>query len=186
MNILIIDNRTCHLRALKNRLEGHIIRVVKYRHYQDSDEANADLIILSGGHTSVLRHGRFYTREIDFIRLTTKPIIGICLGHELIAKTYGIRPSRMLRKAHGIKHIKLMSDVQSNMSNTLKVYEAHRYAVKDLPAKFRQVAGSARGVEVMMSPELKRFSVQFHPEVIEPANQGMEIFNYLLSLAILE
>jgi GMP synthase (glutamine-hydrolysing) len=183
MNIYVIDNGSIHLRALEHRLQYHNVVIRTYRNDHAALATSADLIILTGGHTSVLRHDHYFKRELELIRNSRVPIIGICLGHELIARAYGTRPKRLLRKVHGLELAKLHGDLTSRNGRSAVVYEAHIYAVKQVPPNFTRLATSSSGVEIMASESLRRYSMQFHPEVLQPPNDGLDLFEQLMSVA---
>jgi GMP synthase-like glutamine amidotransferase len=62
-----------------------------------------DILILSGGHQlAVNDHESEFSEEIKLINKSNKPIIGICLGFELIAKAFGSNLSFMPRNEKSI------------------------------------------------------------------------------------
>lgn len=179
MNVLLIDNGTFHLRALQHRLSDHVVVTTKYRSMTERQISEADMIILSGGRTRIIGHYWYFKKELELIRTTALPIIGICLGHELIARAFNAKPVRLTRKIRGIRTLNVMK-IEGLSTNNLDVFEAHTYAIKNLPDGFTALAHSPSGIEVMVSKTRLIYGLQFHPEVVQPPNDGLEIFNAIL------
>jgi GMP synthase (glutamine-hydrolysing) len=180
--ILLIENGSRHTRAFAHYLAPY--RVVR-RRYRDLTPASldaVDIIILTGGHPSVLHHAWFYRRQLELIRTTTKPVIGVCLGFELIVRAYGGRLHRLPRKARGIRIITVVSDALALGREHLRVWEAHKWAAPAVPDDvFTVIARSATGAEIIRHRTRPVYGLQFHPEVREPANDGSEVLTSILS-----
>src|SRR5438105_4905350 len=96
MKILLVNNHTVHLNSLGKALAGHQIEVQTYRPGIEFNYQDKDLIILSGGGGEGLeiddeyQPGRlWYDDEMKLVRTADKPILGICMGFEVIARAYG-------------------------------------------------------------------------------------------------
>ncbi len=93
MKILIIDNGTRFLPKLVGfaKNSGHNdVKIAKRNLILNQDVANSDLIILSGSPSNpVALHPDAYQDEIELVRKTDKPVLGICMGFEIIAYAYG-------------------------------------------------------------------------------------------------
>jgi len=140
--------------------------------------------MLSGAPTlSVIGNETLYAKEVELIKNCSKPIIGICLGFELIAYAFGAGLERMDVKEEGIVDIEILQE-DTIFSNILdfKVYEAHRWVVKTLPECLIGLARSKDGFEVVKHKEKKIYGLQFHPEIFVESTCGSEIFNNLIKL----
>ena len=185
--ILLIENGSRHTRALAHRLGEHEVRRVKYRNLSAGDIAKADIIVLSGGHPSVLYHSWFYRKQLELIRTTTKPIIGICLGFELIIRAFGGRLNRLDRKAHGLRNITVATDYSFFGGPVLKVWEAHKWAATFTPESvFEIVASSQYGSEIIKHRSKPIYACQFHPEVDSPLNDGSQVLRTILEMINLD
>lgn len=186
MNILIVNNGTSHLKELKRLVRDENVEIVEFGKLNSINYKNFDLIILSGSnHSSILRldHKKLYQQEIDFILNSKKPILGICLGFELIAYAFDAKIHKLNFKKLGITEISPTKNslLFKNIQN-FKVYEAHRWTINDVPKDFIELARSKDGVEIFQHKNRKVFGFQFHPEMFVEKTCGDEIFYNLLNL----
>jgi GMP synthase-like glutamine amidotransferase len=180
MNILLVDNGSKHLDELVTALLPHITTTASYSDLAHEDTEHVDCIILTGGKKSVLGHSWLYRKEIKLIKNSNKPVIGICLGFELIALAYGSRLHRRHKKVHGLRGITLRSDLFGK--SEAKVYEAHRWYVKHVPNELEVLATSSKGVEIIRHKMKPIYGLQFHPEVHTASNDGASILATILGL----
>jgi len=184
MNILIVDNGTTRLAEIKLLLQKDNIKTINFGRISSENIENFDLIILSGGSQfPVFGNETLYKDEIDLIKKSTKPIIGICLGFELIGYAYGAELIEIEKKENGIINLRTARSNQifKNLPN-FYVYEAHRWAIKKLPADLVELARSKDGIEVIKHRSRKLYGFQFHPEMVTEKTCGDEIFNNLLNI----
>ncbi len=111
------------------------------------------------------------------------PVLGICLGHQLMAYTYGGELARVNPEFGGVR---IMVDDEDTLFRGLprefKVWESHNISVIRAPSGFRVIAHSDRvPVEAMVNEDIRRFGVQFHPEVSH-TEYGREILRNFLNL----
>src|SRR3989339_958003 len=129
MNILLINNGTIRLAELKSLLQNHKVEVIEFCTLDTINTEKFNLIILSGSTTyPILGNESLYKQEIDLIKNSKKPIIGICLGFELIGYVYGAELEIMQNKEKGIVDIQTTdtNDIFKNLPN-FSVYESHRW-----------------------------------------------------------
>ncbi len=119
------------------------------------------------------------------------PILGICLGHQVIAEAFGGTIIKAQRTMHG-KADQLEHDGKGlfyNLPQNLEIIRYHSLAAdkKDLPAELEITACSAQDNEIMglRHKKYKIEGVQFHPESIG-SQAGLQLlknfFNYHLAL----
>jgi anthranilate synthase component 2 len=99
------------------------------------------------------------------------PILGVCLGHQVIGQACGAKVIKARRPMHGkssiIQHDQ--SGLFDGLMNPLKVGRYHSLAVSpdDLPDTLHVNAYSDEGdIMAMQHKEWPLFAVQFHPESI--------------------
>jgi GMP synthase-like glutamine amidotransferase len=170
MKILLINNHTKHLENLSESLAGHDVEVQMYQPGLDFHDAGKDLVILSGGGGEGLEIDDFiqrgklwYEDEMDFILSTSKPIIGICMGFEVIARAHGCAIPRMEKLVKGPTKITTTAQGRKFFGlPSLNQFEAHQWRVTEAPKGFEVLAESASGIEVIKKGSI--FASQFHPE----------------------
>lgn len=176
---LLIDNGSSYIQSLQRLLQdaGLEVAVIDYENLNDSSIREADLIVLSGGHKyTIANHADYYSRELDLIRTTSKPIIGVCLGFELIAVAFGAILQYLSDKDKGLREIQaLVSDLIFIRQN-FTVYENHQFAVQSVLSPLVALAASTHGLEIIRHESKLIYGFQFHPEVLEDKQLGDELF----------
>ncbi|MFA4639807.1 GMP synthase subunit A [Pyrococcus kukulkanii] len=105
------------------------------------------------------------------------PILGICLGHQLIAKFFGGKVGRGEKAEYSLVEIEIVDedDIFEGLPKKLKVWESHMDEVKELPPGFQLLAKSETcPIEAMKHEKLPIYGVQFHPEVAH-TEHGAEV-----------
>jgi carbamoyl-phosphate synthase small subunit len=147
-------------RSILDRLAAAGAGVTVYPHDAGPDElAHHDAVLLSNGpgDPSVLED------EVEAIRelLGRVPVLGICLGHQLLARALDLETFKLPFGHRGANH-----PVLERSTNTVVVTaQNHGFAVE--PTESREAThvslydGTVEGLAV---PEVSARSVQFHPE----------------------
>lgn len=126
-----------------------------------------DGLILSGGAARVGLTGELGNCA-HYLELEV-PILGICAGHQFMARHYGGDAGEAPRPEFGEARISLVEGGGALFAGTpveQTVWESHNDEVTDLPPGFIVTARSEScDVQAMENEELGRFGLQFHPEV---------------------
>lgn len=173
MKILLIDNHTEHKRALHEALKGHEVEVQRYRPGLEFNTQAKDLVILSGGGgegkeiDDAHKAGHlWYQDEIDFILNCKKPILGICMGFEIICRAYGSKVEEMPKEVKGPAYLKVTRSGRKFLDHKkIHQYEAHKWRVKKAPKGFKTLAKSPTGIEIIKHKNRPIMATQFHPEL---------------------
>lgn len=186
MKILLIDNGTTLLKKLRKLIPGDEI-VHDFKSITTEDSKDFDLIILSGSkELSVLYENESFKSEIDLILNTHTPLIGICLGCELIATAFGGTLKRLDERHSGIREITAIKDddvLHVEKGESYEVYEGHRWIIDTTPNDFEVLAVSNEGPEIIKHNTLPIWGLQFHPENLVDQTTGDEMFlNLFLKL----
>jgi GMP synthase-like glutamine amidotransferase len=131
-----------------------------------------DLLIVMGGPMSVNDPDPWIAKETSFIRsalLAGKPVLGICLGSQFMAKSLGaiVRPGKALEI--GMTSVRLTNDgkkdpVFSSYPETFDVFEWHG-EIFDLPKDCVPLAGSDVAPLQAFRYGSRAYGILFHLEM---------------------
>ncbi|WP_170253851.1 anthranilate synthase component II [Acetobacterium paludosum] len=181
--ILMIDNYDSFTYNLVQYLEGLNEKVIVKR----NDKITIDEIVLMKPAMIVLSPGPCTPNEsgiclevVDYFKGKI-PILGICLGHQIIGQAFGCKIVKAQEPVHGKVHAITHNNrgVFQGLNNPLKVTRYHSLVVenKEIPDFFEVTAQTNEG-EIMglRHREYKIEGVQFHPEAIL-TEMGMELLD---------
>ncbi|WP_415330058.1 carbamoyl phosphate synthase small subunit [Clostridium perfringens] len=143
-------------------------------------DINPDLVFLSNGPGDPDDMGEA-VNEIKKI-VEKKPIVGICLGHQLLALTLGGETKKLKFGHRGCNH-----PVKDLINNRVHITsQNHGYYVATLPENMEitHVSMNDGTVEGMKHKELPIFSVQFHPEACPGPKDSEYIFDEFMKYAL--
>lgn len=182
MEILLINNITLHLEKLKEVLTEHRVKTIPFYQYPDEVE-NFDMVILSGGSIFKVEGNEYrYKKEMELIKKCPIPLFGICLGFELMCKTYGANVEKLNRRINRIKKIQVIKeDIIFEGIDELSVYSNHGHAIKEVK-NLIPLAKSDTGVEIVKHPKKLSYGVQFHPEIKVCCNEGYKILENFIKI----
>ena len=117
---------------------------------------------------------------------TEKPILGICLGHQALAETFGGKLDLANKVMHGKQsrlNLTQPSPIFAGLKGGLEVMRYHSIVVDDLPDDFEVTALTQDDQEIMamQHKNLPIFGLQFHPESIGTPD-GLKMLENFLTL----
>ncbi len=127
----------------------------------------------SGNSGQIIRE---YQREL--------PILGICLGHQLMAKLFGggVKTADIGEYAESEIIVDEEDVILKGLSPSFKAWVSHKDEISKLPTDFVKLAHSSTcEIEAMCHRNLPLYGVQFHPEV-EHTPRGPDIFKNFLEI----
>jgi GMP synthase (glutamine-hydrolysing) len=130
--------------------------------------------IILGGGPSLERSGNSlkYVEELEY------PLLGICLGHQIIAQAYGAEVGSAGAESYAKIKINIHdeNDILKGLGPSMEVWTSHKDEVKSLPQGFNILASSPIcDIEAMKHLEKPLYGIQFHPEVHHTQN-GPQVF----------
>lgn len=176
MSIVIINNfgqynhrisRTLTYLGIENKLISNTTSIDEIK------DLNPEGIILGGG-PSIENIGN--CKEI--IQQMDVPILGICLGHQIIAEVFNGETKSAEIESYAQIEINIIeeSELFKDMGDSVKVWASHKDEVVKLPENFKILANSDKcSIEAMKHNEKPIYGIQFHPEV-QHTPHGGEIF----------
>lgn len=173
MKILLVDNGTTYKEQLLQELAGHKVEIQTYKLGTDFHHQNKDLVILSGGGgegreaNDLHDSGElWYKDELQFILDSKVPIVGICMGFELICQAYGSKVEPLPRRIIGHKEMMLRRPKGSSVKQKIKQFKYHNWRIANVSSKQFEVKGISRsGIEIVRHKTKPIIATQFHPEI---------------------
>ncbi len=182
MKVALVNNGSHAPEKLLALLKGHEVVVYDTAHLHEVGDA--DLIVLSGSSKFPITENEWLLLpEIDLIKTTTTPIIGICYGCELIARAFGgsLADHGEESKERDLVRVEVVADDPMFAGRTeFEAYDAHRWVIASLPPEVRVLARSEHGPEVIRHTERLIWGFQFHPEKMVDESYADEIFTSLV------
>jgi len=183
MAILIVDMGSQYTHVIWRTVRdlGHDGKIVpKTVPRAELDEAEA--VILSGGPSSVTKDNFHFLPGFIREKPDGKAVLGICLGHQLLAHTLGGVVVKGKNAEYGISRIEVDAPgvLLSGLPASFNAWVSHFDEVNGMPKGFISLAHSDTCAhEAMEMPEKKLFSVQFHPEVWHTENGEKILENFI-------
>ena len=185
MKILIINNNSSQFDNLVRFVtsEGHSVESLHWDDPAILERYNSfDVTIFSGGSGLAVRdHRDDLFQEIKIAKETTKPLIGICLGFQIIVDTYGAEMERNEEKTKGLINVEVLN--QDDIFKNMKEFEAfvsHKWHVRNVQDPLIILAKSGETIEAVRHKTKPIYGFQFHPESAFEGNMGAEILRNLL------
>jgi len=169
LNIAIIDNRDSFVFNLSRYLEELGASTTHYENtIRPTALADFDALLISPGPGTPEQAGR----SIEIVQWASeinKPLLGVCLGHQVIARAFDCEVSGALRLVHGYTSI-IEHQGQGIFAGLPSPFNGTRYhslAVCELTPPLFVTARSEDGTIMGLQHEsLPIHGVQFHPESI--------------------
>ncbi|KPJ87330.1 MAG: hypothetical protein AMS18_14780 [Gemmatimonas sp. SG8_17] len=187
--IAVVDfgGQYAHLIATKVRRNGVLAEIRQPEDQLDAFRKYRGIIV--SGSPSLSSHGEdsAYTKEIYDLEV---PILGLCFGHQEIAKHYGgevIHGGREWGKAR--LHLNREHPIFAGLGPVEQVWMSHFDSVAAVGPEFEELGytvnadGSAdHRFAAIGSDSLRRYGFQYHPEVDDTVHGDQMIANFVLEI----
>lgn len=142
--------------------------------------------ILSGGPKSVLDEDLWSTKKI--LENTEKPVLGICYGHQLLAKAFGGLVEKSFVREYGRTRIKVVyrDKLLADLPDRFWAWMSHWDTVTKPPEGWIVTSISESGAIASMTDNHRIYSTQFHPEVTHTEYGVKIIENFLRKICCVE
>ena len=179
--VLDFGSQYAHLIAKRIRHLGVYTEIFPPSIDTDSLEA-AKGIILSGGPASVFAEDvPAFNPEILNL---SQPILGLCYGHQLMAKHFGGSVANTGQGEFGKASLRQLnpSPLWKDVTDNSQVWMSHQDSVTELPQGFQVIGETIAGsLAALQHQERPLFSLQFHPEVTDTL-AGTQILSNFVEL----
>ena len=166
MTILVINNKGQYNHRIARSLQYLKIpsELVSNELSIEEIEAKNPIGLILGGGPSLEGAGM----SEEYIKHFDIPILGICLGHQLIAKAYGGEVTTSDTESYAQVKININNDKNlfKQLAPEMDVWSSHKDEVKTIPQDFEVLASSNLcDVESFKHEDKDVYGIQFHPEV---------------------
>ena len=186
MKLLIVNNLTVELPELDKALANYSYDMIDSSEINKSGFKKYDKIILSGGHIfNVLYPNKTFQNEAKIIMEFKKPLLGICLGFQLICKIYGARIEQLKKYEYGLLKINKIKDdiLLQGIPDFFYVFESHHNSVKSIGKNLIPLAISQHGIEIVRHASKPIWGTQFHPEHFGKKSIGRKLINNFIDFS---
>ena len=143
-------------------------------------------VILSGSPCSV---NEIDAPEVDVAAISEKvPVLGICYGALLTAKTFGGIVAKSNKREYGRANLEIIQQtlITEGIENNSHVWMSHSDTVQSLPKGFK-IIGKTDNIAIAAfenesASQNKIIGLQFHPEVYHSAEGKKIIENFLVKI----
>ena len=186
MTILLVDNFDSFTYMLKDYIEQCGVNCVVYRNNEitlvELAKIHFDAIVISPGPLSPNFAG--ISLELIHHYHTTKPILGVCLGHQAIAQYFGANINKANLPRHG-KVDKMHHNQVPLFENIPTEFFATRYhslIAEEIPDCLFVNCSCANEIMGIQHKELPIYGIQFHPESCQ-TEYGIDIIKNFMKIA---
>ena len=187
--IVIIDNYDSFTYNLSHLLKeaGADVTVFRNDQFQLEELQQFDKIVLSPGPGIPSEAGLLL--DVIHAYAPTKPMLGVCLGHQAIGEVFGARLLNLDDVVHGVAtpcRIVASDPIFDGLLNKITVGRYHSWVVsqEDFPSCLEITAvsddgGSVPNIMALRHREYEVHGIQFHPESVLTPEGKIIIKNFL-------
>lgn len=190
--ILIIDNFdsfTYNLYQLLYSTSDSELKVVRNNELTNEHILLADAVVISPGPGLPKETNNLAVLKDQII--LQKPVLGVCLGHQLLAEYFGAELVNLSKVYHGVaRNTKIIGDdnmMYKDFDNSFEAGSYHSWTVNketDIPELLVNARDVNNEIMSFIHRELPVWGVQYHPEsILTPKGSQLvkNWFNYLTS-----
>ena len=187
--IIIVDygSQFTQLIARKVRECGVYSEIINFNQINKlkKDKNKKKGIILSGGPLTIT--DKESVKLGNYILNLNIPILGICYGHQILAKKFGgkVKISKSREFGHAVVRSKSKSSITKNFfrKKIASVWMSHQDVVYKLPSGFKKIASTNNSKFAIIANEKRKYyGIQFHPEVSHTEKGKILIKNFLFNI----
>jgi GMP synthase (glutamine-hydrolysing) len=147
------------------------------------DEIEADALVLSGGAPRIAWESPKLGKCIDYLQYFDGPILGICVGLQLMVLHCGGKAGPSEVPEYGLAKVRIVEedDLFKGLPKEFLVWESHNDEVKETNGFTVLAVSENCSVQAVKHLEKRYYGVQFHPEV-NNTEHGEEILRNFVSV----
>jgi len=146
--------------------------IQKYKAMKQEFPENPEVVIISGSTTGIYEDKEWIDKLVEKTRKYIEndvPVLGLCFGHQIIAKAMGAEVVQMDDYEIGYRPVEFRdSEIFEGLDSVEYPFNTHQDKVIDMPEDLEPIAESDicnQGIQHRSKPV---YGVQFHPELTPP------------------
>ncbi len=176
MKCAIINHHKGFVKKLNKFLQKYNPTIIDHKKLDISKLDKFDFVVLSGG-TLNLRKEDCVKKEKEFFKRTKKPVIGICMGLQLLAFVEGVNLLRLSKRRKGLRNFRI-----SNKKG--KMFYDHISHIEKCPKDYEVLVESYGIINMIKHKTKPIIGFQCHPEC--SGKFGKEVFDLWVKKLIKE
>lgn len=166
INSTYYENRISPLESIMSDMGIEFERYLTFKEEFPEQDSFSSLIV-SGGNSMLNYFDDKGTvlKGAELINNTNKPVLGICLGNQIIGRIHGTNLTFF--EQQGWAKINIIKDdkILENVPYTFNAWQNHLYSLAKVPEDFSILCtGTANSIQMIKHNDLPIYGVQFHPE----------------------
>ncbi|MFB6203483.1 MAG: type 1 glutamine amidotransferase [Candidatus Nanohaloarchaea archaeon] len=149
----------------RSLIPDHEIHKVMNHEYPD----DPDIVVISGSTSGIYEDEEWIDELVERTRDYIEdgvPVLGLCFGHQVIAKAMGAEVVQMDRYEIGYRPVRFGDDeIFSGLTSVEYPFNTHQDEVVDMPEELVPIAETDVSVQGLKHREKPVYGVQFHPEL---------------------
>lgn len=147
-------------------------------------EIDADALILSGGAPRIAWESPKLGSCMEYLDKFDGPILGICVGHQLMAIYHKGKAGPAEIPEYGLARIKILeeNDLFKGLPEEFNVWESHNDEVKEADEFYILAESENCRIQAMKHKLKDHYGLQFHPEVND-TEYGEQILKNFVKIA---
>jgi GMP synthase (glutamine-hydrolysing) len=147
------------------------------------EKIDAHALVLSGGAPRIAWESPKLGSCIDYLKEFSGPILGICVGHQLMAVHCGGKAGPSEIPEFGLAKIRVIEedDLFKGLPKEFLVWESHNDEVKEVSGFTVLAVSDNCAIQAMKHKSKPFYGVQFHPEV-NNTEHGSEILKNFVGM----
>lgn len=158
-------------------------------HYPEADTTRVmrqgPICVLISGLTALWTEYKLQDLEavFGFLEETSLPVLGICGGHQVIGRAFGVPVAPMDRWELGYSKVDLLAEdpLLENLQSPITIFNVHHEEIKEMPSGFDLIGSTELcPIQIIRHREKEIYGVQFHPELSGRQAEGKNLLiNFL-------
>lgn len=187
MKILVVNNESSHSQELvvacRHNGRHEVVRV-NWHELPNYNYKKFDSLVLSGSSSYSLNYfgKRVYKFQEEIIRSFEMPIVGICMGFEIICRAFNSPLQKSKKRIEGIFRLTpIANDPIFESGREYMVYEWHKIYTNSVNHPLVPLATTNGNIALLKHKNDHIYGLQFHPEVRKLGSNGLLILHAILA-----